>query len=47
MRTRHAWYKLAKKKTTICADAGQEIINVAHDGCLNKLVYYSEGDGFA
>ena len=47
MRTGHTWYELTKKETTICADAGQEIINVAHDRSLSKLVYYSEGDGFA
>tara|TARA_Y100000589_G_C26845163_1_gene503603 strand:- start:78 stop:221 length:144 start_codon:yes stop_codon:yes gene_type:complete len=47
MRTRHTWYKLAKKETTICADACQKIINVAHGGSLSELVYYSEGDGFA
>ena len=31
MRTWHPWNKFTQKETTIRADAGQKVIDVAHD----------------
>ena len=31
MRTWHPWNEFTQEETTICADAGQKVIDVAHD----------------